>query len=173
VVVSGAVVAAFAPRAEVERDAQLVVPPASAPELEQVLAHSVALVALQVLVCPLDDSAAVQWAASLVDRLDAPPELVAPLVVRSAVSPDDQPAYPQNDSLAVHLVASLVDPLDALLEPVAPLVVHSVALQAAVRLDALLADPQGGPLADYSAVRLEDDHWSQAAASYSAAVAHR
>jgi hypothetical protein len=33
-------------------------------------------------------------------------------------------------------------------------------------LDALLADPQGGPLADYLAVRLKDDHWSQATVSY-------
>jgi hypothetical protein len=127
VVVSAAVAAAFAPRAEVERDAQLVVPPASAPELEQVsplAAHSVARGAPQVPACPLDDS------------------------------------------VAAHSVASLVDPPDALPEQVAPLVVHSVALQAAVRLVASLAGPQGGPLDDYLAVRWEDDHWSPAAVSY-------
>jgi hypothetical protein len=48
---------------------------------------------------------------------------------------------------------------------VAPLVARSVALQA-VHSAASLADPLGGPLDDYLAVRLEGDHWSPAAVSY-------
>jgi hypothetical protein len=204
VVVSGAVAAAFAPRAEVVRDAQLVVPPVSAPELEQVLpraAHCVAQGALQAPVCPPDDSVAVHSAASPAGPLDALPEQVVPTVVRSGVSPGDLTACLLDDSVAVHSAASLVDLLDALPEQVvssvvrsgaspgdltaglldgsvavhsaasladlldalpeqvAPLVVHSVSLQG-VRLDALLADPQAGPLADYLAVQLEDDHCS-------------
>ena len=199
------VAAAFA--AEVEQDGRLVVRPVSAPEQEQVsprAAHSVALVALQVQVCPLVDSVAVHSDASPVDPQDAPPEQVAPLVVRSVVSPGDLLAYPLVDSVAVHSDASPADPLGALPEQVAPLVVrsvvspgdllayplvdsvavhsdaspadplgalpeqvvplvvHSVALQAAVRLEALLTGPRAG----YLAGRLEDDHWSPAAVSY-------
>jgi hypothetical protein len=84
VVVSAAVAAAFAPQAEVERDAQLVVPPVFAPELEleqeQVsprAAHSVALDALPVRVEAL--------VVRSVVSPDAPPEQVVPLVVRSGV----------------------------------------------------------------------------------------
>jgi hypothetical protein len=146
VVVSGAVAAAFAPRAAVERDARLVVPLAAEPELEQAVplaAHSVARGVLleqvapsvvrsdvlrdALLVCPQDDSVAVHSAASLVDLLDALPEQVVPSVVRSDALPGDLPAYPLDDSVALHSVVTLVDPLDALQVQVASLVAHSVA----------------------------------------------
>jgi hypothetical protein len=108
VVVSGAVAAAFALRAEVERDAQLVVPPASAPEQEQVsppAAHSVARGALQVPVCLLDDSVAVHSVVSLVGPLHAPLVQVVPLVVRSDASPGDLQVSLLGDSAVAHSIA--------------------------------------------------------------------